>query len=77
MPLKKAISAAAVLITQLGTAVDSDDGNEVISTGRGSSLMGTMVNLFVGIRMAPPLNDMSIVPEVPGILYALFDYGLT
>ncbi|MGE7024580.1 hypothetical protein, partial [Solibacillus cecembensis] len=32
---------------------------------------------FVSIRMAPPLNDTSIVPEVPGVLYALFDYGLT
>ena len=39
--------------------------------------MGTMVNLFVGIRQAPPLIDTFIVPEVPGVLYALFDYGLT
>ena len=36
-----------------------------------------MVNLFVGIEMAPPLIDTSIVPEVPVVLYALFDYGLT
>ncbi|MEK4496006.1 hypothetical protein [Ureibacillus sp. FSL W8-0352] len=27
--------------------------------------------------MAPPLIDTSIVPKVPNILYALFDYGLT
>lgn len=27
--------------------------------------------------MAPPLIDTSIVPEVPDVLYALFDYGLT
>ena len=27
--------------------------------------------------MAPPLFDTFIVPEVPGVLYALFDYGLT
>ena len=27
--------------------------------------------------MAPPLIDTSIVPEVPVVLYALFDYGLT
>ena len=27
--------------------------------------------------MAPPLIDTFIVPEVPGVLYALFDYGLT
>lgn len=35
-----------------------------------------MVNLFVDI-MAPPLIDTFIVPEVPDVLYALFDYGLT
>ena len=38
---------------------------------------GTMVNLFVGIRQVPPLVDTFIVPKVPGVLYALFDYGLT
>ena len=27
--------------------------------------------------MAPPLIDTFIVPEVPAVLYALFDYGLT
>ena len=47
------------------------------SVGRGSSLTGSMVNLCVGIGMAPPLIDTSIVPEVPGVLSALFDYGLT
>lgn len=36
-----------------------------------------MVNLFIGIEMAPPLIDMPIISEVPGALYALFDYGLT
>ena len=76
-PLKKEISAAAVLITQLGSAVYWLEWNEEISIGRGSSLTGTIVNLFVGIRMAPPLIDTFIVPEVPGYLYALFDYGLT
>ncbi|MFF5995184.1 hypothetical protein AAGS61_10555 [Lysinibacillus sp. KU-BSD001] len=39
--------------------------------------MGTMVNLFVGIRQAPPLVDTFIVSKVPGVLYALFDYGFT
>jgi len=38
--------------------------------------MGIMVNLFVSIRQAPPLVDPFIV-EVPAVLYALFDYGLT
>ena len=49
----------------------------VDSVGRGSSLTGTMVNLFVDVEMAPPLIDTFILPEVPGVLYALFDYGLT
>ncbi|MGE7024589.1 hypothetical protein, partial [Solibacillus cecembensis] len=76
-PLKKAISAAVVLTIQLGPALYLEEWNEEVSAGRGSSLTGTMFNLFVSIRMAPPLNDTSIVPEVPGVLYALFDYGLT
>jgi len=76
-PLKREISAVAVLITQLGSVVYWLEWNEEVSTGRGSSLTGTMVNLSVGIGMAPPLNDTFIVPEVPGHLYALFDYGLT
>ncbi|WP_154662983.1 hypothetical protein [Massilibacterium senegalense] len=38
-------------------------------------MTGTMISLFVGIRMAPPLIDTFIVPEVPDFLYALFDYG--
>ena len=76
-PLKKKISAAAVLMTQLGSAVYWLEWNEEVSTGRGSSLTGTMVNLFVGIRIAPPLNDRFIILEVLGHLYALFDYGLT
>ncbi|MEY9973436.1 hypothetical protein ABH966_003836 [Lysinibacillus sp. RC46] len=29
------------------------------------------------IKKVPPLIDTSIVPEVPGCLYALFEYGLT
>ena len=31
-------------------------------------------HLLIGIRQAPPLVDTFIVPEVPGVLYALFDY---
>ncbi|MFJ3387468.1 hypothetical protein [Lysinibacillus sp. NPDC086135] len=30
-----------------------------------------------GHKEAPPLIDTFIVPEMPGYLYALFDYGLT
>ena len=76
-PLKNAISATAVLITQLGEAISREERNVVDSVGRGSSLTGTMVNLFVDLEIAPPLIDTFILPEVPGILYALFDYGLT
>ena len=76
-PLKKAISATSVLITQAGASVSWEGWNEEVPVERGSSLTGTMVNLFVDIRMAPPLIDTFIVPEVPDILYALFDYGLT
>lgn len=76
-PLKNAISATAVLITQLGEAISREERNVVDSVGRGSSLTGTMVNLFVDVEMASPLIDTFILPEVPGVLYALFDYGLT
>ena len=76
-PLKKDISATAVLITQASAAVSGEEWNEEVSVGRGSSLTGTIVNLFVDIGIAPPLIDTSIVPEVPDYLYALFDYGLT
>ena len=77
MPLKKDISATAVLITQAGAAVSGEEWNEEVSVERGLSLAGAIVNLFVDIRMAPPLIDTSIVPEVPDYLNALFDYGLT
>ena len=43
----------------------------------GSSVTGTIVKFICWHKEAPPLIDMSIVPEVPGYLYALFDYGLT
>lgn len=64
-PLKKEISAVAVLITQLGLARYLEEGLEDISFVRGSSLTGTMVNLFVDIEMAPPLIDTSIVDMLP------------
>ena len=55
-------------------AVNLDLFDFQLTAADGSSLTGTMVNLFVGIRIAPPLNDTYI--EVPDLLYALFDYGL-
>ena len=70
------ISAIAVLITQLGSAFCSGFYND-ITLERESRFTGTIVNLFWGIRITPPSFDTSIVPEVPGVLYALFDYGLT
>jgi len=42
-----------------------------------SSVTGTIVSLFVSIRKHLLQIDTSIVPEVPGYLYALFEYGLT
>ena len=44
---------------------------------KGTSLTGTMVNLFMGVEMALPLIDTFILPDVSGVLYALFDCGLT
>lgn len=76
-PLKKEISAAAILITQLGPAVCWKERIEEFSVERGSSLTGTMVNLLVGISKTPPLIDTSIVSEMPGVLYALLAFGLT
>lgn len=67
----------AVLMTKLDEAVYSEEWNEVILVGRGLSLTGTIVNLLVDIKMAPPLIDMCIVPEVPTVLYVLFDYWFT
>ena len=76
-PLKKEISAVVVLITQLGLVEYCGECLEETSSAIGSSVTGTIVSLVVGIKKHPPLIDMSIVPEVPGYLYALFDYGLT
>ena len=70
------ISAIAVLITQLGSAFCSGFCND-ITLERESRVTGTIVNLFWGIRIAPPSFDTSIVPEVLGVLNALFKYGLT
>ena len=67
----------AIVPVKLGAATSWAERSVVDSVGRGFSLTGTMVNLCVGIGMAPPLIDTFIVPEVPGVLYALFDYGLT
>lgn len=76
-PLKKEISAVVVLITQLGLVEYCGECLEENSSAIGSSVTGTIVSFVVGIKKHPPLIDMSIVPEVPGYLYALFDYGLT
>lgn len=75
-PFKKAISALAVLIIQLGPDCCGGLYTDVVSWS-GSSVTRTIVNIFVGLRMAPPLVDTFVVPEVPNCLYALFDYGLT
>jgi predicted ABC-type sugar transport system permease subunit len=76
-PLKKEISTPAVLMMQLGLGEICGGMIDEESSVRGSSVTGTIVSLFVSISKAPPFIDTSIVPEVPGCLYALFDYGLT
>ena len=64
-PLKKAISATAVLITQAGAAVSGEERNEEASVGRGSSLTGTMVNLFVDIE-----NILTLVVQTKAMVCA-------
>ena len=76
-PLKKAISAPAVLMTHLGSKGDCDELIKEDLSVMGFSVTGTIVSFVVDIKIAPPLIDTSIVPEVPGCLYALFEYGLT
>ncbi|MGE7945094.1 hypothetical protein ACQKNB_23890 [Lysinibacillus xylanilyticus] len=73
-PLKKEISALVVLMMQLGSGEICGEELSVI----GSSVTGTIVSLVVDIKKHLLLIDtFIIVPEVPGYLYALFDYGLT
>lgn len=55
-PLKKEISTVAVLNTQLGAEEYSEELIEVVSLVIGSSLTGTIINLFVGISKAHPCN---------------------
>lgn len=68
-PLKKELSAVVVLITHLGQDCCCGCCTDVV-LGSGWSVMRKIVNLFVGIRIAPP-------SEVPDHLYALFEYRLT
>jgi hypothetical protein len=75
-PLKKEISAVAVLTMQIGVTECNEVGI-VVSRTVGSSLTGTIVSLFSDIRIAPPCIDKSILPGDAELLYALFDYGLT
>ena len=76
-PLKKEISAFAVLIVQSWSKgiLKIEDVKEFLLSG--CSVTGTMVNFCCGIRKAPPLIDTSIVPGGADCLYALFDCGLT
>ena len=77
-PLKKEISAVAVLIMQLAVEGCNEVGTVTSETETvGSNVTGTIVNLFSRIRIAPPWFDKSILPGDANLLYALFDYGLT
>lgn len=60
--LNKEILTVAVLITQPVLAEYFGKGLEYDPLVRGSSLTGTMINLFVGKRHAPIIYDMFIVP---------------
>ena len=76
-PLKKDISAFAVLIMQM--LVEGHFGEVVVKELllSGCSVTGTIVNFCCGIRKAPPLFDTCIVPGGAACLYALFEWGLT
>jgi hypothetical protein len=76
-PLKKVISAFAVLIVQMlveGSFEEVDDRDFLFSA---CNVTGTIVNFCCGIRKAPPLIDTLIIPGGATCLYALFEWGLT
>ncbi|WP_332699531.1 hypothetical protein, partial [Halalkalibacter lacteus] len=77
MPLKKDISAFAVLIMQMlfeRVVGEIDVSSSLFSA---CSVTGTIVNFCCDIRKAPPLVDTCIVPGGAAYLYALFEWGLT
>jgi len=77
-PLKKEISVLVVLMIQLGSGEFCGEVVDEELSVIGSSVTGTIVSLVVDIKKHLLLIDtFIIVPEVPGYLYALFDYGLT
>ena len=75
-PLKKEISAVAVLIVQVG--FEESIAGFIVEEFSFSecNVTGTMVNFDFSIRKAPPLIDTSIVPGGADRLNALFEYGL-
>jgi hypothetical protein len=77
MPLKKDISAFAVLILQMlfeRVVGEMDVSRSLFSA---CSVTGTIGNFCCGIWKAPPLVDTCIVPGGAVCLYALFEWGLT
>jgi len=56
MPDQFLFNKNPLLITQLGLVVNWKGWNKETSDGRGSSLAGTMVNLFVVISEGTSLN---------------------
>lgn len=77
LPLKKDISAVAILIVQ--TLFERVVGEIGVSRALFSEccITGTIVNFCCGIRKAPPLVDSCIVPGGVTCYYALFECGLT
>jgi hypothetical protein len=76
-PLKKEISAVAVLIVQAGFEESTIGFVKEVFLFSVCNVTGTMVSFCCGIRKAPPLIDTSMVPGGAALLYALFEYGLT
>lgn len=76
-PLKKEISAFAVLIVQVGLEESTVGFVAELFSFSVCNVTGTMVSFCCGIGKAPPFIDTCIVPGGAACLYALFEWGLT
>ena len=74
-PLKKEISAFAVLIVQVGLEESTVGFVAELFSFSVCNVTGTMVS-FVVAGKAPPFIDTCIVPGGAACLYALFEWGL-
>ncbi|MCM3576504.1 hypothetical protein M3172_25505, partial [Mesobacillus subterraneus] len=67
----------AALIVQTGSGEGAVAFGEGIVSFSACNVTGTMVSFCGGMEKHLLQLDTFIVPEVPLILYALFEYGLT